>query len=555
MTRSPALPQRRRAARAVPVAALLVPLAGLPASAPTRAAASAPARAAASAPARAAAGAGAPAAAAPAQAPAPAAEAPPPGGAATASPLVVEVRADEAAGPVAPPFTPGRVRAALAEALRLPVIAPGLPAAAAARGTLTVTFRPSRRELAVTYDAAGRGTVSRVVAAPADPEAAVAAAVQLAQNLVQDEADELLPARPVAPPPPSPPSPPPAAPPPAAPAAPAAEPPRPRPYALATLSLLFPIATNFDRPDVRTRLSGNLLYGRVGALEGLQLGVANQVDGPVSGGQLALGFNVADGPVSGFQLASAFNVAGGPVRGFQLAFGVNRSADDVGGLQAALGINSAKGRVSGAQLALGLNVAGDVQGLQLGLVNVADRVKGVQLGLVNVADDVEGIPIGLISVTESGGVHPVLWSSRTAYANLALKFATRYTYTMFGVAAHRDDVPDTSTGLPSATRDEVANLVGPQFAIGARVPFLPFYFETDLGSTYLFAGEICCPDERTGFGDDRLLHRLRALVGFELHRRFSLFVGTGLTVDTRFFQGDEDVTLRALPELFGGIQL
>ncbi len=427
----------------------------------------------------------------------------------------------------------GVLQAALASALDTPVVvaAPG----AGVRGTVTVTWRPSRRELAVTYQDGQRGAVSRVVPAPEDAAAAVEAATALAANLVHNEAAELLGPEPGPPAPAL--TPPPLPPPPAAVlVAPA---PPPRPYQPVVLSFFYPLATNDQAPDVRTRLSVNVLYGRVGELDGLQLGMgANAVDAAVRGAQMAFVFNLAGGPVSGFQAAFGLNHADGPVHGFQTAFGVNSSCGGRG-LQLAFGLNRSGAAWGGLQAAA-INVAGEVRGMQLGLVNVAGRVHGVQLGLVNVAEDVEGIPIGLISVTDSGGVHPQLWSGTETVANLGLKFATRYTYTLLSGAARREGGQ---------------SLYGPGLAMGVRIPFLPAYFESDLGATYLLGGPLCCVEAKVGLADDRLLARWRSLLGFEAHRRFSLFAGAALTGLIRFHEPHDVRTMELRPELFGGVQL
>ena len=60
-----------------------------------------------------------------------------------------------------------RLQPDLAAAIGAPVVPATGDAAAAARGTVTVTWRPSRQELAVTYQDRTRGTLSRIVPAPA----------------------------------------------------------------------------------------------------------------------------------------------------------------------------------------------------------------------------------------------------------------------------------------------------------------------------------------------------------------------------------------------------
>jgi hypothetical protein len=398
---------------------------------------------------------------------------------------------------------------------------------------LTIAYRPSRGELAVSYQEPGRGAVSRVVEAPARSDEVARAAALLAASLIRDDAEALLGPRPVVPPPPAPP----------APSAPVVRP--------IVLSFFHPVSTNHDEPQVTARLHLNLFYGYVGGLDGVALGTATVVGRDARGLALALLWNRTRGSSEGIFLAGAANWSDGAVRGWQGAFGFNRAAGGVVGLQSGF-VNSSGASVAGVQVG-GVNVAGDVDGVQLGIVNVAGVVRGVQLGLVNVADDVHGMPIGIVNVTSAGGVHPLAWASSRSLANAGVKFATRYTYSLFSFAAHRE-------------RD--VSLYGPGVAFGARLPLEPVAFETDVGATYLFGGPLWRVSGHDGVRDDVLRTRWRALVSVALHRRFSIFVGGGLTLTTRFNQPGEGFTVPAAgitppeettfqlgPEAFGGIQL
>lgn len=434
-------------------------------------------------------------------------------------------------------------------------------------GVVTITWRPTRAELAVTFHDKARGLISRVVPAPADLEEAIRSAVLLASNVVRDDVSDLLgPEASLAPPPATPPVAP-------EPQTEVKAPAKPEPgYSAVTVSLVHPLSTNANDPHIRTRLNLNLLMGLVGQLDGLQFGGLGVVGGDVTGGQLSLLANFAGGSVLGFQAAMVLNVAKQNFTGLQFSFGLglvgghlegvqgallgnwvargvrggqaalifNGTQGDVHGLQVAFGLNHASGTVVGGQLAP-VNVAGDVMGLQVGLLNVAKQVKGLQVGLVNVADDVKGVPVGLVSVTKSGGVHPLFWFSTESPFNLAIKFATRYTY---------------SAVVASAGRDQGNSQVGPGYLLGAHIPVGKIYFETDIGATYLFGGDVCCVSSNVGLADDRFLARWRALLGVQLARRFALFVGAGTTVAVRFKQGfDRETTATLLPDLFAGVAL
>lgn len=58
---------------------------------------------------------------------------------------------------------------------------------------------------------------------------------------------------------------------------------------------------------------------------------------------------------------------------------------------------------------LGNYTTGDADGLQLGAVNVVDsRVRGVQLGFVNYAGDLKGVQLGLLNFNTAGIFFPVV---------------------------------------------------------------------------------------------------------------------------------------------------
>jgi hypothetical protein len=345
---------------------------------------------------------------------------------------------------------------------------------------LRVDVTPARGVLAVQYEAPGRKAIARVIPIPNTGEAAIRTIAWLAGNLVRDQASDLLPA----------------------PAAP------PRGYALATASFFFPLATNGSEPGIRTHLSANLIYGRIGTLDGgLQLGTANDVTGDVHGGQVGVLFNRAGGDVDGAQIAP---------------------------------VNSARGQVSGTQAGL-VNRAGDVRGAQVGLVNVGRNVHGLQLGLVNVSDDIDGIPIGIINVSRTGGIHAVVWTSGTTRLAVGLKFSTRHVYTLFSGATASLD------GL---------HRYGPGLAVGYRLPLRRVVLETDVGGSYLFGGPLTGVSRTQGLQDDLALASWRVLAGLELHRHLTLFGGAALTTRFHFYPAPgQDLSYELGPDLFAGVQL
>ena len=479
-----------------------------------------------------------------------------------AEPLVVAVASSSTAVP----------REAFLEALQRTLQRPLVERGASGPGgeELSIRYDEQARELMVSCYRLGSGPVTRVIEAPSDPHAVPEAAALLAENLC---ARELVPPASVAMPEPAAPVllPPPAPPigtPDAAPVE----------FETAVVGAFYPFATNYQRPAVHTNFELNLIYGRVGALEGIGLGTVHYVEGDMSGllvgglvnavgGRasgllisglatsvesldagvgLSLFFNHAAGAARGAQASMGLNLAG-PVEGVQFAGLVNVAHGPLQGVQASFASNVAQS-LEGAQIAL-VNVSGNVTGAQVGLVNVGQRVRGLQLGLVNVSDDIEGAPIGLFNVSRTGGVHVASWFSTTTYANLGVKLATRYTYSMLTLGYHREDGTD---------------LLGGGLVIGGRIPALPqFWVALDVGGDYLLGTRICCYDTRT---EERIAHtrdrnhfRLRVLPTWQADKHFSVFAGPAAALRVPFALYSNlpgyDQNVELLPEFAMGIEL
>lgn len=403
-------------------------------------------------------------------------------------------------------------------------------------GVLTVAHRPAAKELAVTWERGGQ-TLTRLVAAPAEAAAVESDAVLLAGNLAREQVATLLPAAPAAPETPA-----------LHPSEPAAshDAAPPERWA-ATFGVFYPLSTHYGHADVTSSFDLNLLYSRVGSIDGGQLGGVNVVvrdDDSASSSMrgLQLGFlaNLVAGEVRGVQLGGLFNQTSGSVEGLQLAGGANFALGRVQGFQAAFAFNRAAS-VKGLQLGL-VNVGGDVDGLQIGLVNVARRVRGASVGIVNVADDIEGLPLAPFSVTRTGGVHPTTWGGSGGYANLGIKLATRHTYTLFfGSYHHKYDL----------------DLYGGGVAIGGSVGLgAGFRSDFDLSCTYLVAPELSFDESRvTGYHEQLVQPRLRWMLAFRLAEHFGLFGGVAALGHIRSELGWERVTVSIGPEVFGGIEL
>lgn len=452
---------------------------------------------------------------------------------------------------------------------------------ASAQRRVSVVYSPANRELTVTFnDATHGGAVTRVLQAPENPSEAPDAAALVALELSHRDAPEApTPSEtPAAAPPPEPP---PAAPATSAPvAAPREQPPAPRPRRFATAAFVYPLATNYDQPDVHTSLDFNLIYGVVGEVEGLQLGMFNDVRGPVQGLQLGLFLNGAAESLRGASIAGAMSSVGRVNAGLQAAGLLTMSGGTTDGIQAAFLGNLTRGSLRGAQFAGLMNVSGgeskglqvsfvtniakhlrggqfsmlgnyaeNVTGLQVGLVNIGGRVRGTQIGLVNIAKEVEGMPIGLVSVSKTGGVHLNAWASNTNLGNVGLRLGTRHTYSMFTLGYDREDGAD---------------LVGPGFIIGVRAPVTPkFAVDMDVGGDYLLGTRLCCfestQQERRAHLKDRSHFRLRVLPTWQPSPHFSIFAGGGLAVRipfavySNFLEVDRTITLG--PEVLLGVSI
>jgi hypothetical protein len=424
------------------------------------------------------------------------------------------------------------VLGAIAAELGRAVVASG-DARGAVGESVQVVFELRPAKIVVNYQKADGSRLERAIERPEDLHAAVAAAALLVGNVVRDQAAEILATAPA----------------PAAPPPPPVVPPAPQPeapYTPATASFFYPAATNYASPDVRTGLSFNVLYGRVGQVDGVQIGgLVNHVGGDVRGLQIAGLINVNRGSLVGLELSLVGNTVRKEVHGAQVGGLYNTAGGDLEGFQVASVFNRVSGRADGVQVAL-VNVAGDVSGGQIGFLNIAKKVRGMQVGFLNIAEDIEGMPLGFISVTESGGIHPVVWSGQVSYVNLGLKFSTRYTYTLLFVSGH-----EMSVGRHGDTR-----LYGPGLAWGGRLPLNRLVFESDLGASWLFGGQFCCLSKQESLSDDVVLFRWRALVNYEILSHLGVFAGVGLTMPMHFYPDeDHDVSLDMRPEVFGGISL
>ncbi|WP_437524138.1 hypothetical protein WME79_35435 [Sorangium sp. So ce726] len=343
------------------------------------------------------------------------------------------------------------------------------------------------------------------------------------------------------------------------------------PYFPVNLSLIFPLSTNATAPDLATHLDLALLLGRVGFvdgaqlglfswtsgdLRGLQLGVASVVSGRAEGVQLAGGFAFADAPLAGVQLAGLFGWASTTVTGAQIAGVANQTYADVDGLQAAGAVNVARGQVTGVQAAAvnigrvdglqigAINVSQEQRGLQIGIINVARKIDGLQIGVINVTDNLKGESLGLIPLPREGGIRLALWGSTGLHGNVGLKFSSRYAYTILSFGLHSETrAPNVDDGR--AAEREPLYAVG--LAMGSRLPLdvEDLSLSADVGAYHRgpFQGDLP--------GRNEVL-KARVSASYALAERLSPFVCAGAYLTLR---GEGALDVGGGPELCLGVEL
>lgn len=320
-------------------------------------------------------------------------------------------------------------------------------------------------------------------------------------------------------------------------------------------------------PPRRSHFSFNLVYGRVAALEGLQLSmVGGGVSEQMRGGQVSLAFNEAPavmeglqvtvganyaGAGDGLQVAAGFNVARQNMQGLQIAAGLNFApeveglqiasgvnlADNLRGLQVAVGPNVARTRATGIQVSSSVNYAGLARGLQLSMVNVASRTTGLQLGVVNVgASKSDGLQLGvinysedasaslgLLSISRKHGVSAQVSTSAAALLQASFVLDARYTYSFFSAGVHP----------LGPTRHAMAGV-----GLGGRVPLTEeAHLELDVAAYMVFLDYEVPTNDRP----NTLLMQGRLLAEWRLTPWLAVLAGP--TADVTLHTADEAVVV------------
>lgn len=267
-----------------------------------------------------------------------------------------------------------------------------------------------------------------------------------------------------------------------------------------TVGFLYPLATNANRPNVTSNADISPLYGRVGAIEGAQVG----------------GVVVhASRDIDGVQLGGVAAISGGAVRGVQIGGVTNVALEGVHGVQLSP-----------------VNIGtGPIDGLQLGVVNVGKKVRGLQLGLINVAEDVDGASLGLVSISRNS-VHPIAWTSNLQYMNAGVKFTTKYVFTMIG--AHY------------GTHEADFDSAGVTLAIGGHIP-LPASFDLEVQGSFT---ELAPSLTKSGEDKHNSFIAPQIAAGYSFAPHLRAFVGGGARLPITVNLG-RDVSR---PELLAGLQ-
>ncbi len=281
--------------------------------------------------------------------------------------------------------------------------------------------------------------------------------------------------------------------------------------------------------DMSTNFHLSLVYGRVGYVDGLQLGaLINQVNNDMVGFDAAGIFSFVDGNFAGYQSAGIFGRVEESFIGIQDNGIYSYIGSDFTGLQSTGITNQVKGSFTGIQIAGISNNAAQVEGVQIGgianftdevvgaqiagIVNNAGVVHGVQIGLVNLSDELDGIALGLVNISKAGQTLGIAWSGGANAINAGVKFAPNdYWYTILSLGRENDfDEEGTSLG----------------FYAGVRISLMTrVYAELDLGSVSLMNDNMFDEDEDDL--DDEVTNALesRASLGFRLTERVSFFAG------------------------------
>lgn len=250
---------------------------------------------------------------------------------------------------------------------------------------------------------------------------------------------------------------------------------------------------------------GNIVGGPVEGI--LVAGVLNIAGGGSEGVSVAGLGNIVSGPVEGVLVGGAVNISGGGLQGVSVAGVANIAGGAVEGAQVS-GMTSIASRVDGWQYGGVLSVAGDVSGVQLGLINIAGVVDGLQLGLINIAERVDGVSIALIPWIEEGRRHVELFGSELALMNVGARLGGGVFHTLI------------SAGYQPTGQTERFNAA---FGFGFDVVGEVLELDVDLLATAVF-------DPRSWQDKPDFLASARLLLGARFARHLAVYGGASWNV-------------------------
>lgn len=267
------------------------------------------------------------------------------------------------------------------------------------------------------------------------------------------------------------------------------------------------------------------------AFRGVQLALLVNQARARTGNQVSWVGNLALKEVNGWQVTvTGVNWALGPLQGGQVGF-LNIASQvrgwGLGPLQVGqVGLLNIAGKIRGLQVAGVTNFAGEVKGVQFGVLNAASEVKGLQVGVINLSGHIEGgLPIGLINYSRSGLFNLSTWRDEVGFTMFTLASGSRSFYTSFTTGfADEGGQRRWALGLGGGVQKR-----GQRFFLGLDAHI--YRISRDLDDDYK-AGVDLWP-LKVDLGLDRLnrdnyLARIKLGTGVFLHHRLSLFGGVSL---------------------------
>lgn len=249
-----------------------------------------------------------------------------------------------------------------------------------------------------------------------------------------------------------------------------------------------------------------------GKMRGIQIATVQNTDVVCAKGVMIAGLtNFSIGNATGIQLSGLTNIVGSHFSGVQATLGINMASSS-SFIQLAGLVNITARSARGAQIGLG-NYADTIHGMQLGLINMCgNRVHGLQIGIVNHSIDTSAVKIGLININPRTRIQLLAFGGNITRNNIAVRFKSRYTYTILGVGTHY-------WGLKNKFSGSVF------YRIGVGLPFLRYFFvSTDAGFAHIKNF-----DDNSETIYPKRLYSLQLRMNLECHpfSRFGIFASGG----------------------------